>query len=95
MSDPSMPLEAPAGVRAPRAYLGWGLAATMLCFLPLGLVTLYYGLRVQRALAEDRLEAATHASHVARGWLVATIVIGLVVYAFIGVVFILLGAFSA
>ena len=34
MSDPSPPAESRADPRPPRSYLGWGLAATVLCFLP-------------------------------------------------------------
>ena len=94
MSDPSPPAESQAGARPPRAYLGCSLVATIACFLPLGLVALYYGLRTQRAVAEGRPEDAIHTSHVARGWLVATIVIGVLVWAFISTVLVLLGAWS-
>ena len=66
----------------------------MLCFLPLGLVTLYYGYRVTRAMAAGDPERAMHDSHVARGWLAATIVIGLLVYVFLAAALVLLGAFS-
>jgi hypothetical protein len=98
MSEPSIPLsesEPLDGAPVPRSYLGIGLVATILCFLPLGLVTLYFGLQVQRALAEGDRQRAVHESHVARGWLAATIVIGLLVYAFIAVALVLLGAFSS
>lgn len=94
MSDPSPLAESADALRPPRSYLGWGLFATVACFLPLGIVTLYYGLRTQRAVAEGRLQEAVHASHVARGWLIATIVIGLLVYLFLAAVLGLLGAFS-
>lgn len=79
---------------APRTYLAWALAATMLCFLPLGLVAVYYGLRVNRAVGEGRLADARHDSVIARGWLWAAIVIGLLVWTFLAVAFALLGAFS-
>jgi hypothetical protein len=92
MSDPSPSAKVPQ--HPPRAYLGWGLFATVACFLPLGLIALYFGLRTSRAIAEDRLDDAIHGSHVTRRWLVATIVVGLVIYAVITIVFILLGAFS-
>ena len=95
MSDPSPPAEYQAGARPPRAYLGWSLVATIAFFLPLGLVAIYYGLRTRSAVADGRIEDASHASHVARGWLVATFVIGLLVWAFIAVVLVLLGAWSS
>ena len=62
--------------------------------MPLGLVTLYYGFRTNRAMLDGRIEDAIHGSHVTRGWLVATVVVGLLVDAFLVVVFVLLGAFS-
>jgi Interferon-induced transmembrane protein len=95
MSDPSPPAESRADSRPPRSYLGWGLAATVLCFVPLGLVTLYYGFRTNRALLDGRIEDAIHQSHVARGWLVATVVVGLLVDVTLVVVVALLGAFSS
>ena len=94
MSDPSPPAESRANADPPRAYLGWGLAATVLCFLPLGLVTLYYGFKTNRAILEGRSEDAFHESHVTRGWLIATIVVGVLVFGFLAVVLALLGAFS-
>ncbi len=95
MSEPSVSFASPDETHPPRSYLGLGLVVTVLCFVPLGLVTLYYGLRVHRALADGDPERAMHDSHVARGWLAATIVIGILVYAFIAVALVLLGAFSS
>jgi hypothetical protein len=62
--------------------------------VPLGLVTLYYGFRTNRAILDGRVEDAIHESHVTRGWLVATAVVGVLVDAFLVVVLVLLGAFS-
>jgi TRAP-type mannitol/chloroaromatic compound transport system permease small subunit len=95
MSDPSPAAAYQAEARPPRAYLGWSLVATIAFFLPLGLVAIYYGLRTRRAVSEERLEDASHASHLARGWLVAAVVMGVLVWAFIGVVLVLLGAWSS
>jgi uncharacterized membrane protein YozB (DUF420 family) len=95
MSEQSPPAETSASTRPPRAYLGWVLFATIACFLPLGLVALYYGMRTNRAVADGRLDEANRDSRVTRRWLVATVVVGVVVYLFIGAVFALLGAFSS
>jgi hypothetical protein len=94
MSDPSPPAESRADARPPRSYLGWGLATTVLCFLPLGLVTLYYGFRTNRAILDDRIQDAIHDSHITRGWLIATVVVGLLVDFALVAVFLLLGAFA-
>jgi hypothetical protein len=94
MSDPSVSFTPSDQTHPPRSYLGAGLVATVLCFLPLGLVTLYFGLRVRQAVADGDTERAMHDSHVARGWLAATIVIGVLLYVFIAGAFALLGAFS-
>lgn len=89
-SDP--PLPAPESIA--RTYLVWSLAATVLCFLPVGLVAVYFGLRVNRANAEGRTQDANRSSRVARRWLVATAVIGIAIYALVASVLALLGAFS-
>ena len=95
MSTPEVPAESVADDRPPRAYLGWGLAATVLCFLPLGLVALYYGFRTNRAVLEGRLADAARESRVTRRWLVATIVVGILIYLVIAAALVLLGAFSS
>lgn len=95
MSDYSPPAESEDAGHPPRDYLGWSLLATLFCFLPLGLVSLYYGLRTNRAMAAGRRDVAIHESHVTRGWLVATIVIGVLVYLFLAAVFAVLGAFAS
>jgi hypothetical protein len=95
MSDTSPPAESADASRPPRAYLGWSLLVTIACFLPLGLVALYYGIRTTRAIAEGRMDAAVHESHVTRGWVIATVVVGILVYLFLGAVFVLLGAFAS
>lgn len=94
MSDPSPPAESRDPAHPPRAYLGWGLAATVLCFLPLGLVTLLYGFRTNRAVLEGRPGDAARSSRVTRRWLIATVVVGIAVDLLLVAVFALLGAFS-
>jgi len=77
-----------------RTHLGWAVVASMLFFLPLGLVAVYYGLRTKRDLAEGRIDSAGHHSRVAKGWVIAAIVIGILIYVFLGAVLGALGAFS-
>ena len=94
MSDPSPPAESRADPRPPRDHLAWALAATVLCFLPLGLVAVYFGLRTNRALAEGRIDDADRDSRRTRRWLIATLVVGLLVWATLTLSILLLGAFS-
>jgi uncharacterized membrane protein YjgN (DUF898 family) len=77
-----------------RTHLGWAVVSSMLCFLPLGLVAVYYALRVQKDMAAGDVDSAAHHSRVAKGWVIATIVIGILIYLFLTAVFALLGAFS-
>ena len=94
MSDPSPPAESHADQQPPRDHLGWALAATVLCFLPLGLVALYFGLRTNRAVAEGRGADAARDSRWTRRWLLATVVVGVLVWAALALSVLLLGAFS-
>lgn len=80
---------------AVKTYLGWSVLASVLCFLPLGLVAVFYGLRTSSAVARGDSEAAGHGSRMAKGWLLAAFAVGLLVYLFLGAVFVLLGAFPS
>lgn len=88
--------ESPGGPPPPtaRTYLAWSLAATALCFLPLGIVALVFGLKTNRANAEGRHDDAVRSGRVARRWLVATVVVGVLVYLLLAAVLALLGAYS-
>ena len=72
----SSELPQPAPEPLARTYLVWSLVATVLCFLPVGLVALYFGFRANQANVEGRGDDAARASIVARRWLVATAIVG-------------------
>ncbi len=77
-----------------RTHLGWAVAVSVLCFLPLGLVALAYGLRASSLAARGDLDRARRASRAARRWIIATAVVGLLVNAALATVLALMGAFS-
>lgn len=72
----------------------WAIAVTALCFLPLGLVAVAYCLRATAAADRGEQARALRSLHVARRWVVAAIVVGLVVDLLILAVLLLLGAFA-
>ena len=80
--------------RLPRTHLVWSALSCVLCFLPLGLVAVAWGIGVQRALSRGDLIAARRRSRQARGWLIATLVIGAVVDLALAGALAALGAFS-
>jgi hypothetical protein len=81
------------GHGAPATPWGWILATTMLCFLPLGLVAIGFGLRADRARQANDPARCQRAVRACRGWIIATIVIGLTVDGIIAATLLLLGAF--
>jgi hypothetical protein len=94
MSDPSPPAEASPATR-PRSYLAWSVIAAIACFLPLGLVAVLYGIRTDRAVLDGRPVDAARLSRRARGWLIATVLLGVLVYAVLTAALVMLGAFSS
>jgi hypothetical protein len=94
MPDSIEPDDVAVGGRTPRTYLGWSVAATVLCFLPLGLIAVVYSLRASSALADGRHAAAARAGRVARRWLVSAVIVGVVVDLVIVASLLLLGAYS-
>ena len=87
-------MSAPADSSLPKTYLGWSIATAIVCFLPLGLITMYYAWCTSQAIAEGDIARARRTSHLARRWLVATVVIGAGLELLIGSLLLLLGAFG-
>lgn len=83
-----------ATTAVPRTYLWWAVAATALCFAPLGILTLFFAVRTLSRINHDDLEGAARWSRLARRWLIITVVIGVIVNLVLLVVLGLLGAFS-
>lgn len=80
--------------RAPRTHLVWSALSTVLCFLPLGVVALAYGIGVRRALDRGDAELAARRSRVALRWLLASVAVGLAVELVIAGGLVVLGALA-
>ena len=80
---------------APPTYLGWAIGVTACCFLPCGIVAVYFGWRSAQETVSGDLVRAEESSKSARRWLIAAVVVGvltdLVIVASLG----LLGAFPS
>ena len=78
-----------------RTYLGWAIASAVLCFLPTGLVSVYFAWKSQQALVSgDRVAAAASARR-ARRWFIATVIVGGLLELALLVVLMVLGAFGS
>ena len=80
---------------APPTYLGRAMFVTACCFLPFGLVAVYYGWRSARATVSGDLARAEGSSKAARRWLIAAVVVGAFTDLVIVVSLGLLGAFPS
>jgi Interferon-induced transmembrane protein len=59
-------------------YLPWSIAATLLCCLPAGIAAIYYSVKANSARATGSFDVARQQAQVARKWLIAAVVIGIV-----------------
>lgn len=96
MSDfDAHPLAPAAHVGPVRTHLGWAVAVSVLCFLPLGLVAVVYGVRASGAVSRGEEERARGLGRVAGRWVVATVIVGILIDLMLIGVVALLGAFSS
>jgi len=77
-----------------RTYLGWAIASAVLCFLPTGLVSVYFAWKSQQALEAGDRETAAGQARRARRWFIGTVVIGAVLEVLLLAVLMVLGAFG-
>jgi len=77
-----------------RTYLGWAIASAVLCFLPTGLVSVYFAWKSQQALESGDRETAAGLARRARRWFIGTVIIGGVLEIFLLAVLMVLGAFG-
>lgn len=62
----------------PRTYLGWAIAAVVLCCMIPAIVSVVYATLVSSRYVEGDYEGARHASSMAEMWLIVSIVFGIV-----------------
>jgi ABC-type Fe3+ transport system permease subunit len=77
-----------------RTYLGWAIASAVLCFLPTGLVAVYFAWKSQQALESGDRENAAGLARRARRWFIGTVIIGGIVELVLLAVLMVLGAFG-
>lgn len=70
----------------PRSYLGWGIAALILCCMIPAIVSVIYSTFVSSRYADGDYEGARRASETAEMWLLVSIVAGIVELPFIIVI---------
>ncbi len=90
-ANPLSPDPAPPIVRV-RTHLLWAVLVSALCFLPIGLIAVVYGLRASRALTVGEADRARRLARVARRWIIVTVVVGVLLDAALIAVFAALGA---
>jgi hypothetical protein len=86
--------DTPLATETPRSFLGWSIAAMVLCFLPFGIVSAVFAVRSTAALEEGYLELAIRRRQRAKRWAIAALVTGLVIDIFVISFLLLLGAFG-
>ncbi|MDE5800731.1 MAG: CD225/dispanin family protein [Paramuribaculum sp.] len=75
--------EADTRPERPRSYLGWGIAAIILCCMVPAIVSVIYSTYVSSRYADGDYEGARRASETAEIWLLVSIVAGIVELPFI------------
>ena len=77
------------GQREPDSYLVWAILCTVLCCLPLGIVSIVYSTKVSGLWSQGRYAEAQAASDNAKKWAI----IGAIVGAVVGVISVILYVF--
>lgn len=78
-----MPMPSPAGGYGmppkPDSYLVWAILSTVLCCLPLGIVSIVQAAKVDGLYTSGQYDQARQASESAKKWAIISAVVGLVV----------------
>ncbi|BBZ49968.1 CD225/dispanin family protein [Mycobacterium heidelbergense] len=80
------------GQREPDNYLVWAILSTVLCCLPLGIVSIVYSTKVSGLWAQGRYPEAQSAADSAKKWAIIAAIVGAVVYVIIGILYVFIFA---
>jgi hypothetical protein len=80
------------GQREPDNYLVWAILCTVLCCLPLGIVSIVYSSRVSGLWVQGRYAEAQTAADNAKKWAIIGAIVGAAVYLIIGIVYVIVFA---
>ena len=80
--QPGWPGQQPGwqGQREPDNYLVWAILSTVLCCLPLGIVSIVYSTKVSGLWSQGRYAEAQAASENAKKWAIISAIVQAVVY---------------
>ncbi len=82
------------GQREPENYLVWAILCTVLCCLPLGIVSIVYSTKVSGLWAQGRYAEAQAAADSAKKWAIIGAIVGAVVAVIIVILYVVIGVIA-
>ena len=78
IQQPANNYQQPAATEpCPPTNLVWAIISTVLCCIPMGIVAIFYALKVSNKYREGDIEGAKRASETGAWWCIATIILGI------------------
>jgi len=82
------------GQREPENYLVWAILCTVLCCLPLGIVSIVYSTKVSGLWAQGRYGEAQAAADNAKKWAIIGAIVGAIGAVILVVIYFVIGVFA-
>jgi hypothetical protein len=94
--QPAWPAQQPGwqGQREPDNYLVWAILCTVLCCLPLGIVSIVYSTKVSGLWAQGRYAEAQTAADNAKKWAIIGAIVGAVIAVMVVMVYVFIFAIA-